>query len=96
MNVEQTAVFIWTLGHDMQWPEAEKYSKNFKDNQISGDSLQYITAKMLKDDLGVINPEHLNVILSKIKSLFPLFSSQGKQVDLTSSQSDITFDDCQP
>jgi len=71
MDVWQTGIWIWTLGYFKGWKEAETYSKNFKENSISGKSLQQLTSQMLESDLGVIDETHQRELLSTIRSLYP-------------------------
>jgi len=71
MDVERTAIWIWTLGVFKGWKEAETYAKNFRESDISGKALQELTSQMLESDLGVTDETHQRELLSIIRSLYP-------------------------
>merc|ERR1719447_2511729 len=70
MTVYETSIWIWTLGYNQGWLEAEWYSKRFQENHISGNILPSLSLQMLKQ-LGIHNPTHCMMIISAIDYLFP-------------------------
>jgi len=77
MTVEQTAAWIWTVGHVCGWDEADQYAESFKKNNIWGWLLQKLTVDCLKSDLGINNFEHRLMIMSAIRHLY--FGSPGSE-----------------
>jgi len=71
MTVYETSIWIWTLGYNLGWPEAQAYAKNFFDNGISGDMLSALSLTMLKEDLGIQNTDHRMVIKRELDFYFP-------------------------
>jgi len=70
MNVYETSIWIWTLGYNHGWIEAEWYSKRFQENHISGSILPSLSLQML-EQLGIQNLTHRMMIISAINYLFP-------------------------
>jgi len=70
MTVYETHVWIWTLGWNLGWPEAEVYAKSFLDNEIAGDMLSALSLVMLEKELGIHNFNHRNVIKREIDFYF--------------------------
>jgi len=70
MTVYETSIWIWTLGYNHGWIEAEWYSKRFQENHISGSILPSLSLPML-EHLGIQNPTHRMMIVSAINYLFP-------------------------
>jgi len=71
MTVYETSIWIWTLGYNNRWPEAEWYSINFRKNAVAGYMLPSLSRDILKYCLGVQNPNHRMAIRSAIEFLFP-------------------------
>jgi len=72
MNVEQTANWIRTIASSKGWSNLE-YAESFKKENINGFGLQYLNNQRLVH-LGVRDSGHRHVILSTIRSLYPLAS----------------------
>jgi len=70
MNVEETANWVWTLGHHNGWEEAETYAANFREQCISGKLLSHLTHQMLELCLRILNVGHRECLLSAIRDLF--------------------------
>jgi len=75
MTVEQTAAWIWTVGHICGWDEADQYAESFQKNNIWGWLLQKLTVDSLKSDLGINKFGHRLMIISAIRHL--CFGSSG-------------------
>jgi len=75
MTVEQTAEWIWTVGHVCGWDEADQYAESFQKNNIWGWLLQKLTVDCLKSDLGINKFGHRLMIMSAIRHLY--FGSSG-------------------
>jgi len=71
MTVYETSIWIWTLSYNYGWLEGEWYSKNFQNNDVSGNMLPSLSLYMLQHILGIRNPDHRVTIKSKIDLLFP-------------------------
>jgi len=71
MTVYETSIWIWTLGYNLGWPDAQAYAKSFFDNSISGDMLSALSLTMLKDDLGIQNTNHRMAIKRELDIYFP-------------------------
>jgi len=71
MTVYETSIWIWTLGYNHGWSEAEWYSKRFQENNIAGNILPSLSLQMLEQNLGIQNPIHRMTIKSTIDYLFP-------------------------
>jgi len=71
MTVYETSIWIWTLGYNHGWLEAEWYSKRFQENNIAGNILPSLSLQMLEQNLGIQNPTHRMTIKSAIDYLFP-------------------------
>jgi hypothetical protein len=71
MTVYETSIWIWTLGYNHGWLEAEWYSKRFQENNIAGNILPSLSLQMLEQNLGIQNPTHRMTIKSTIDYLFP-------------------------
>jgi len=71
MTVYETSIWIWTLGYNHGWLEAEWYSKRFQENNIAGNILPSLSLQMLEQNLGIKNPTHRMTIKSAIDYLFP-------------------------
>lgn len=71
MTLIETSMWIWTLGYNSGWPEAEQYSKIFRENGISGNILPLLSLQNLQYCLGIQNPNHCMTIKSAIDFLFP-------------------------
>jgi len=71
MTVYETSIWIWTLGYNQGWLEAEWYSKRFQENHIAGNILPSLSLQMLELNLGIKNPTHRMMIKSAIDYLFP-------------------------
>jgi len=70
MTVYETSIWIWTLGYNNRWPEAEWYAINFQKNAVAGYMLPSLSLDILKHYLGVQNPNHRMAIRSAINFLF--------------------------
>jgi len=70
MTVYETSIWIWTLGYNHGWLEAEWYSKRFLENHISGNILPSLSLLLL-ENLGIQNLTHRMMIKSAIDYLFP-------------------------
>jgi len=70
MTVYETSIWVWTLGYNHGWLEAEWYSKRFQENHISGNILPSLSLHML-EKLGIQNLTHRMMIISAIDYLFP-------------------------
>jgi len=81
MTVYETSIWIWTLGYNHGWLEAEWYSKRFQENNIAGNILPSLSLQMLEQNLGIKNPTHRMTIKSAIDYLFPS-GNQGQLKDL--------------
>jgi len=71
MTLIETSMWIWTLGYSSGWPEAEQYSKIFRENDINGSMLPSLSLHILQNGLGIRNPNHCMTIKSAIDLLFP-------------------------
>jgi len=71
MTLIETSMWIWTLGYSCGWPEAEQYSKIFRENDIDGNLLPLVSLHILQNYLGIRNPNHCMTIKSAIDLLFP-------------------------
>lgn len=71
MTVYETSIWIWTLGYNHGWLEAESYSKRFQANNIAGNILPSLSLQLLEQNLGIQNPTHRMTIKSAIDYLFP-------------------------
>jgi len=71
MTSIETSMWIWTLGYSSGWPEAEQYSKIFRENDIDGNLLPSLSLNILQNYLGIRNPNHCMSIKSAIDLLFP-------------------------
>jgi len=71
MTLIETSIWIWTLGYNSGWPEAEQYSKFFRENDIGGNMLPSLSLHILQYCLGIQNPNHCMTIKSAIDFLFP-------------------------
>jgi len=71
MTVYQTSIWIWTLGYNNGWLEAECYSKRFQENDINGNMLPKLSLQTLEQILGIKKPIHCMTIKSAIDYLFP-------------------------
>jgi len=71
MDSEQTGNWIRTLGRSKGWKEAETYVKTFRENDIKGNTLQWLTSRMLESSLGMTDVTHRRELLSTIRSLYP-------------------------
>jgi len=69
MTVDQTAAWIWMVGHVSGWEEADQYAQSFQQNNIWGILLQELTLDNLKSDLGITNYWHRTKIMSAINRL---------------------------
>jgi len=45
MTTEETSIWIWTLGYNLGWLEAQDYAKSFKDNAIDGSMLPMLSLR---------------------------------------------------
>jgi len=70
MTVYETSIWIWTLGYNFQWLNAEFYAKSFRDNEIAGSMLPMLSLRQL-EDLGIRNRNHCMVIKRAINFCFP-------------------------
>jgi len=71
MTVYETSIWIWTLGYNHGWLEAEWYSKRFQEYNIAGNILPSLSLQFLELNLGIQNPTHRMTIKSAIDYLFP-------------------------
>jgi len=71
MTVYETSMWVWTLGYNHGWLEAEWYSKRFQENNFGGTILPSLSLQMLEHNLGIQNPTHRMMIKSAIDYLFP-------------------------
>lgn len=71
MTVYETSIWIWTLSYNNGWLEAEWYSRNFQNNDVTGNMLPSLSLHMLQHILGIKNPDHRLTIKSAIDFLFP-------------------------
>merc|ERR1719334_2144901 len=85
MNVYETSMWILTLGVSMGWQEAETYSRNFLEHEISGDMLSDVSVQWLKNDLKVENPKHRYKIKSAIDRLFTKIRKEKPDQHLSNS-----------
>jgi len=76
MTVYETSIWIWTLGYNHGWLEAEWYSKRFQENNIAGNFLASLSLQMLEQNLGIKNPTHRMTIKSAIDYLFPSYKQE--------------------
>jgi len=72
MNEEQTGNWVRTYGMSKGWKEADTYAKSFRDNSITGNSLEDLNSKLLEEQLGMSDSGHRMELLSTIRSLFPV------------------------
>jgi len=70
MSVEETANWVWTLGHGIGWQEVETYAAKFREQCITGKLLQQLNNEMLEFCLGIPNSGHRDYLLSAIRYLF--------------------------
>jgi len=70
MDIEETANWVWTMGHHNGWEEAETYAANFREQCISGKLLLHLTHQMLELCLKIFNVGHRECLLSAIRDLF--------------------------
>jgi len=47
MTVYETSIWIWTLSYNNGWLEAEWYSRNFQNNDVTGNILPSLSLDML-------------------------------------------------
>jgi len=71
MTVYETSIWIWTLSYNNGWLEAEWYSRNFQNNDVTGNILPSLSLDILQHILGIKNPDHRMTIKSAIDFLFP-------------------------
>jgi len=71
MTVYDTSIWIWTLGYNHGWLEAEWYAKMFQENHIAGNILPSLSLQNLEQNLGIQNPTHRMMIKSAVDYLFP-------------------------
>jgi len=76
MTVYETSNWIWTLGYNHGWLEAEWYSKRFLENNIAGNILPSLSLQMLEQNLGIKNHTHRMTIKSAIDYLFPSYKQE--------------------
>jgi len=76
MDTEQTGKWVHFYGWSKGWQEAETYAKSFRENCITGKTLQELNSKMLEEQLGMSDSSHRMELLSTIRSLFPGFPPQ--------------------
>lgn len=69
MTVEQTAAWMWKVGHVNGWEEADRYAESFRKNDIWGYLLNKLSLEFLKSDLGITKYEHRVKIMSAIELL---------------------------
>jgi len=82
MTVYETSIWIWTLGYNHGWFEAEWYSKRFQENNIDGNILPSLSLQMLEQSLGIVNPTHRITIKSAIDCLFPTNKQEQLKVPI--------------
>jgi len=70
MDVEQTGNWISTLAWYKGWKEAETYARKFRENSITGKSLQDLDSEMLKGNLGMTDGNHRVELLNTIQQLY--------------------------
>jgi len=70
MTVYETSIWVWTLGYNHGWLEAEWYSKRFQENHIAGNILPSLSLQMLEQNIGIQNATHRIMIKSAINYLF--------------------------
>jgi len=71
MTTEETSIWIWTLGYNLGWLEAQDYAKSFKDNDIDGSMLPLLADRELRVDLEIQNRDHRMAIMREIDWCFP-------------------------
>jgi len=71
MTPEETSIWIWTLGYNFGWLDAESYAKSFWDQQIWGNMLPELSLRELEEDLGINNRNHSKAIMREIDLCFP-------------------------
>jgi len=76
MTVYETSIWIWTLGYNLGWPDAQVYAHSFLDHAIRGDMLSALSLTMLKKDLGIKNTYHCIAIKREIDFCFPKTSEK--------------------
>jgi len=72
MTVYETSIWIWSLGYQNGWAEAEWYSKSFQNNNVAGKMLSSLSLHTLQHHLGIQNPNHRMTIKCAIDFLFPI------------------------
>jgi len=71
MTVYETSIWIWSLGYNNGWAEAEWYSQSFQNNNVAGNMLSSLSLDILQHHLGIENPNHRMAIKCAIDLLFP-------------------------
>jgi len=71
MTKDETSIWIWTLGYNLGWLEAQDYAKSFKDNEIDGSMLPDLSLRLLEVELGIQNRDHRMAIKREIDWCFP-------------------------
>jgi len=69
MDVEQTAQWLKNFSESEHWQEAEEYSRNFRENAMTGILLQDLTDEDL-EELGIKDEMHKEVLLNTISFLY--------------------------
>jgi len=87
MTVEQTAAWIWMVGHVSGWEEADQYAQSFQKNNIWGYLLQKLTLDYLKSDLGIKKFGHRLKIMSEIRHLLDGMLGWDGQVEVDNDHS---------
>jgi len=82
MTMFETSVWIWTLGYNHGWLEAEWYSKRFQENGIAGNMLPKLSMEILEHILGIRNPTHCMTIKSAIDYLFPNYKQEHSKAPI--------------
>merc|ERR1719233_1551855 len=68
MDFKETANFILAIGFEKGWEEAHQYAANFKENEVTGKDLSELDDKMLKEELGIKNENHLKCLIETLKT----------------------------
>lgn len=78
MTFEETSFWVWTYCHLQGWDEAGRYAENFKEQEITGRVLRYLSDSDLKVSLKIISPSHRSQLLSAIRNLLQSATMEAK------------------